>query len=569
MDFFGFGRSLSIRTKAFAASAVLLICLLAIGGNAFFTSTHSVAGLRRLSNELVPKQQAFDRVQTAVVSAHLKIFRYVSWASNSVSFDLLKPLHEEIVSDLASVSGKMARLSSRPDLTKNEQERLRTLLDIWEKCRAQAKDTIDVGEVDAPMATMMLGQTDEKFEAVNSAFAEMGTRLTADVDGLIGDLYTNGERNKIVLVFGIVVALAVSLLITWLVSTSLVRPVRAITAAMQRLSNGEVDVMINTRDRHDEIGKMAESIEVFRENTIRMHAMEQERLASEQRRAAERANEMRGLAADFEQSFQTLVSELTQAVDTVHAKSQTISDLSAQTRERSQQSASFAESTQQDVDAVADAAMKIASTVEHLADRTESATRLTRHTVGESEKARSTIDQLAGAVGQIVPITDLISAIASQTNLLALNATIEAARAGAAGKGFSVVALEVKSLAQQTARATGEINAKISAVSASCAAAVATIGKVVSAMEDLEREAVAMASAVQEQAAETQEISRSAQSAAQSSRGVAHEMAELESKTFDNQAASARSLEEADRLLRHAKSLREQVDIFIRHVRAA
>ena len=220
MDFFGFGRSLSIRTKAFAASAVLLICLLAIGGNAFFTSTHSVAGLRRLSNELVPKQQAFDRVQTAVVSAHLKIFRYVSWASNSVSFDLLKPLHEEIVSDLASVSGKMAQLSSRPDLTKNERERLRTLLDVWEKCRAQAKDTIDVGEVDAPMATMMLGQTDEKFEAVNSAFAEMGTRLTADVDGLIGDLYTNGERNKIVLVFGIVVALAVSLLITWLVSTA-------------------------------------------------------------------------------------------------------------------------------------------------------------------------------------------------------------------------------------------------------------------------------------------------------------------------------------------------------------
>jgi hypothetical protein len=82
MGIFDFGRSLSIRTRAFAASAVLLICLLAIGGNAFLTSAHSVAGLRRLSNDLVPKHQAFDVVQKAVVSAHMKIFRYVSWASS-------------------------------------------------------------------------------------------------------------------------------------------------------------------------------------------------------------------------------------------------------------------------------------------------------------------------------------------------------------------------------------------------------------------------------------------------------------------------------------------------------
>ncbi len=131
------------------------------------------------------------------------------------------------------------------------------------------------------------------------------------------------------------------------------------------------------------------------------------------------------------------------------------------------------------------------------------------------------------------------------------------------------MALEVKSLAQQTTRATDEINAKISAVSASCAAVVATIAKVVSAMGDLDREATEMAGAVQEQSAETQEISRSAQSAAESSRGVAREMPELENKTFENQAASARSLQEADRLLHYAKGLREQVDNFIRHVRAA
>jgi methyl-accepting chemotaxis protein len=300
-----------------------------------------------------------------------------------------------------------------------------------------------------------------------------------------------------------------------------------------------------------------------------MRTLEQERLASERQRTAERASEMRGLAEDFEQSFQRLVSELTEAAESVHANAQAISRLAAEARGRAQQSAGLAESMQSDVDTVASAAVKIASTGEQLADRTQAATALTRQTVGESENARATIAQLAEAVGQIVPITDLISAIASQTNLLALNATIEAARAGAAGRGFSVVALEVKSLAQQTARATDDINRRISAVSASCAAVVDTIGKVVSAVQDLQWGAADMASAVQEQAADAQEISRSAQSAAQSSRGVAGEMAELEDKTFENQAASARSLDVADQLLSQAKSLREQVDNFVRHVRAA
>ena len=561
--------NLPIRVKASAASAVLLVCLLALGGNAYMTSGQTVEGLRRLSNELVPKQQAFGAVKTAVVSTHIKIFRYVSWAGNGVSHKLLDPLHDEILADVAAISGHMERLSQRLDLTATERGQLKALREAWQKCAGQAKDTIDVASQDPAMGTMMLGQTDEKFEAVNAEFAAMGRRIDGDANALMRSLYATGRGNQRILIYGTLAGFAVSLLITWLVGASFVRPVRGITEAMQKLSAGKTSVEVTIAARRDEIGKMAEAIEIFRKNAIRMHGLEQERLQSEQRRAAERSEEMRGLASEFERSVETLVAEFTQAVETVHVNAQSISTLATDARDRSQQSATLAGSTQHDVDAVAGAAAKIATTVEQLAERTQNATVLTERTVAESEEARARIDELAGAVGQIVPITDLISAIARQTNLLALNATIEAARAGAAGKGFSVVALEVKSLAQQTARATDEINQKIFAVSASCAATVAIIRKVVGAIEDLRRGSLEMAMAVEQQATETQEISRNAQSAVASSRGVASDMAELGRKTLENEAASERSLVEADRLRRYAAALREQVDGFLRHVRAA
>jgi methyl-accepting chemotaxis protein len=189
--------------------------------------------------------------------------------------------------------------------------------------------------------------------------------------------------------------------------------------------------------------------------------------------------------------------------------------------------------------------------------------------VAESENARSNIRQLLDAVGQIVPITGLSQAIAQQTNLLALNATIEAARAGAAGKGFAVVAAEVKSLMQQTANATDEINQNIAAVNASCSAVAAITEQVIGAVARLGDGTIEMATAVGQQASATQEISRNAQQAADSSRIVAHNIVELDTKTHQTDDASGQALAGARSLPEHTTILPRQVDKFLSHVRAA
>jgi methyl-accepting chemotaxis protein len=566
---FGVLNNLSVQIKAAAASAVLLICLLALGANAYVTSTKSADGLRMLSHELEPKLQAFSQVNDAIVATHMTIFRYVSWASNGVSEKLLASLYKQINADLAALSTRIDQLSRRPDLSEEEKAGLQALMAKWQKCLRQAKDTIDVGQTDAPMATMMLGQTDDSFKAVDSDIQMMSQATTEAANGVRAGLYADTERTKQFIILGTILGFIISAFVTFIVGASIVRPIKSITGVMQQLSAGKTDVEIGHRDRRDEIGKMAEAIDVFRKNMIEIRSMEQATHQAEQNRVAERTAAMHELAGEFEKSVQLIAKELADAVAAMHSNAQAMSLIAAETRDKSQSTAGTVIDTQTNVDSVANAAEELAHSIDQLAAQTHNARELTSKTVAESANASANVQQLLDAVSQIVPITGLIQAIAQKTNLLALNATIEAARAGTAGKGFAVVAAEVKSLAQQTAKATEEINQKITAVNASCGAVVAIMEQVVSAIGRLGEGTVEMATAVGQQAAATQEISKNAQQAADGSRIVANNIVELDKKARENDDASGQALAGAKRLLDQAAILQRQVDKFLRHVRAA
>jgi serine phosphatase RsbU (regulator of sigma subunit)/HAMP domain-containing protein len=266
---------LPIQFKASLASALLLICLLALGANAYLTSTRSAAGLRVLSSELVPKQQAFSDVSDAVVATHMKIFRYVSWASNGVSEKLLKPLEDEINAELDASSGLIAALTQRPGLSDEEKSALQQLVAKWQNCKAQARDTIDVARTDAPMATMMIGQTDDSFEAVDIDLRKTSQALVAKANALQNQLSSDAEQNQRVVVWVTLLGLLISVVVAVVIGRSIVRPIRSITDVMQRLSAGEIDVPIDQGTRRDEIGQMAQAIDVFRRNIIDKHAVEQ------------------------------------------------------------------------------------------------------------------------------------------------------------------------------------------------------------------------------------------------------------------------------------------------------
>jgi methyl-accepting chemotaxis protein len=176
---------------------------------------------------------------------------------------------------------------------------------------------------------------------------------------------------------------------------------------------------------------------------------------------------------------------------------------------------------------------------------------------------------LAEAAQKIGDIVRLINDIAGQTNLLALNATIEAARAGEAGKGFAVVAAEVKSLANQTAKATDEIAAQITAIQGATQNAVGAIKGIGKTIAEINEIATGIASAVEEQGAATQEIARNVQQAAAGTQDVSSNIAGVTQAAGETGRSSAEVLAAAGDLSKHADVLRRQVDGFFQRIRSA
>ena len=199
----------------------------------------------------------------------------------------LESLHAEIDADLRLNDFDLKNLSARPDLTEKEISDLKDLIAKWRKYESSARDTLDIGKTDAAMATMMLGEADDKFAAVANAIKAMTNSAALTTDQISTDLYTDAARKKIILAVGVIIGLLLSIVATILVSRSIVTPVRAVTNAMQQLSSGDTEVEIGYRGRRDEIGQMVEAISVFRRNAIEKRAMEIENIETEKRNMRE------------------------------------------------------------------------------------------------------------------------------------------------------------------------------------------------------------------------------------------------------------------------------------------
>ena len=284
---FSFFENLPIHIKAFAASAVLLICLISLGAIAYVTLDNSENNLHTLSSTILPKQSEFVLVNDNIVAVHMKTFRYVSWASNGVNDALLRSVSDEIASDLRNINLNLETLAERSDLSAKEKLDLTNLISKWKEYESSALDTIEVGSTDAAMATMMLGQTDEKFTAVANDFKSMANSVASATNTISTKLYTDAAQKKVILAIGAITGLLLSIVATVLVSRSIVTPIQSVTNVMRRLSSGDTEVEIGYRGRSDEIGQMVEAINVFRKNTIEMRAMEIENFEIEKKNLKE------------------------------------------------------------------------------------------------------------------------------------------------------------------------------------------------------------------------------------------------------------------------------------------
>ncbi len=346
------------------------------------------------------------------------------------------------------------------------------------------------------------------------------------------------------------------------------RPLKAMTAAMLKVADGDTAVAVPALGQRDEVGKLAGALETFKANLIESRrlaaAQEAERAAKERR-----ANVVAAAVAEFESSVREVVATVTSASTELEAAAGTLTGTAEATQHKSGMVAAASEQASGNVQAVAAATDEMTSSIHEIARQVQHSTQKARAAVADVKATDAKVAELLDAAGRIGDVVKLITAVAEQTNLLALNATIEAARAGEAGKGFAVVASEVKQLAGQTAKATEAIGAQITAMQAATRDAVASIQAIGTTIVEVSDIATAIAAAVEEQGAATQEISRNVQEAAKGTVEVATSIVEVNHGAVETGSASAQVLSASQELSQQGSRLKVQVDAFLATVRAA
>ena len=385
--------------------------------------------------------------------------------------------------------------------------------------------------------------------------AETATRETASF----------AELSLIGLVLaGLIVSLVTALAIT----RSLTRPINQLLADTQRLTDGEYGNAVSGLGRRDEMGNLAQALDVFREQLNAAKQVEQDR-AEAQKVELKRAETLRTLIGEFEEQSQKAVGDVAEIAATLRESSSGLHAAASSSEQRIASVAAASEEASASVETVASSSEEMATSVEEIR---RASVRVAEQVGSAAEKAaaaKADLAQMEDSVATMGSVVDAINQVAEQTNLLALNATIEAARAGEAGKGFAVVATEVKTLAEQTQRLNEEIAAKIGDATDRARAVALATTEVLDGLEAIRTEAGSTASAVQQQSAATAEISRAAQEAARGSQETSSNIEGIRSDASET-LGQANTLQEAGHSLdERARTLQSDVTDFLGRVRSA
>jgi len=462
---------------------------------------------------------------------------------------------------------QLVELSSSPEFRKLNEELREATLNYFKI-------------LDQSLSFSMAGSDDKATEITNGSARDLRRalrdRITKSIEGVTLEMNQAKEdagagviATKWKLVGSAAVGLSLAIgLVGGIVIFGVTRPLGSMTGAMGQLANGDLTINVTGAERKDEVGALARSLEVFKDNAIEARRLAAEQEADNQAKMR-RAQVLDELTRRFEANVSALTQGLSAAATEMEATAQSMTQVADQTTQQSVTVSSAAQQTSANVQTVAAATEELSISIREIASQVGQSSQVAERAVQGARRTDAAVQGLAATASRIGDVVQLINTIAGQTNLLALNATIEAARAGEAGKGFAVVATEVKELASQTAKATEEISAQIASVQQATQETVHAIQEIARTITEMSQISTSIAAAMEEQGAATAEIARNVQEAARGTEQVTGSIVDVQHGAGETGAAASQVLGAAQELARHSNDLSDEVATFLNGVKAA
>lgn len=365
------------------------------------------------------------------------------------------------------------------------------------------------------------------------------------------------------------VAALLVMLITMLIVRQITRPLGSVTASLTAIAEGKSELAVDCEDRHDEIGEIARTVTIFKNNAQERQRLRNEQAAAAAAAAEQRKAELRSFVDEFQTGVGGIIEKVMNCSGEFERVARQLTETARTTAKLSGESASASETASEHVRTAAAASDELSGSIAEITRRVHESNSIAAEAVRQANATDQRITELSQAGTRIGDVVKLITSIAEQTNLLALNATIEAARAGDAGRGFAVVAQEVKTLAGQTAKATEEISSQIGNMQIATAESVDAIKAISQTIERISEIANSISAAVEQQSSATQNIAHSVRAAASGTESVAVNVGNVARGAGETGETSSRMFEAAKELSGESLHLKAEVDRFLSSVRAA
>jgi methyl-accepting chemotaxis protein len=451
--------NLKMGRKLLLSPLAVIVFLLIFGAISYVGLINQRGAINDIYNNRFGAYKSSANIMIDLANVHANVYKVISWGNANYDAKKIEGLGKEQIAVIDKTIQDIKKHLGKT-LSLEEKKIYQAVFEQLEEYKKPVEGVIDIAGGDLSTATMFMGTADDKFQVLNKNLGDLIALENKLSEGQYAFAMGSFQKVLIISIGVLAIAVAFSLLISFFMTKLITAPINKTIEIMEEISKGDLTKRVDVIS-HDEIGEMGNHFNAF-----------VEKLHQAIVHVARSSTDVSSAATTLDSAAEQMATGVEEAAAQVNSVATASEEMSTTSSEIAQNCVMAAKSSEK--------ANNAAIAGEGIINETVNVMKRINDRVKESARIIKSLGARSDQIGEVV---GLINDIADQTNLLALNAAIEAARAGEHGRGFAVVADEVRKLAERTTEATKEIGNTIEAMQGETRSAVSSMEEGVKEVE--------------------------------------------------------------------------------------